>query len=243
VNLRVSRSKLRSICFSTGRRPSEEERTLCNRGVVSSRLERPPGYPAEAGRSGSASSPRAPKRPWVLCGPASISPAPKRRWGGRGGLSLEHSAHAEAWVEHSEAACVAIPRARRPSGVPALPKQGGADTAHRFSIRPEGLLESLRCRSIAGPTRAPTHRNGPGPGIAEAIRGVRPRLPVDAMPQRVKRRSAGPSLSLREPKPGAGRGAIPLESHGKPGAWRGPLLVAERARATVPVGGEMEPQS
>ena len=78
-------------------------------------------------------------------------------------------------------------------------------------------------------------------------------MPADAAPLRTLRRSAGPSVSLRGPRPGAGSSLLRAEARGREGgesscatsgkppfALEGALLVWERARATVPVGGGLE---
>jgi hypothetical protein len=218
VGFRASRSKPLVVRSSAGHRPSEEGRALRMRGDCHS-----PGatvrLPRRSGAVGSAYALPAPKRWWGVCGSASALPAPKRWWCVCGGPSAASPRPRRGLGCPVRRRVPLFRRARRPSGVPALPKRGGADTLCRCSVGPEGRRESLPCRSAAGPARPRSTEAVRGPWARRSgSGGVRLRLPAGAAPLKAARRSAWSSSPVRGPKPGAGRLPVAGRSPGGEGA-------------------------
>ena len=159
------------------------------------------------------------------------------------GPSVRRSVRAEAQMGYPGAACVVGPSGPKAFWIPALPKRGRADTVCRWSVRPEGLLDPCFAEARQG-RHCPVHRSGLSARGRRGGSGMRRWLPADAVPLRALRRSAQPSVSLREPKPVAGRGRASRAPCGKPrGGGEGAFLVLERARATAPVWGKLESQT
>jgi hypothetical protein len=126
--------------------------SACIAGVISSRLERPPGCSAEAARSGSAAGRAGPKLRRRCLGSASAAPGPKLRRGVCGGPSVGGPRPRGGLGYPVRRASLFHP-ARGLAGAPALPKRCRCRHDVPLFGRARGPVRSLPCRSVAGPTR------------------------------------------------------------------------------------------
>mgnify|MGYP003701938455 FL=1 len=142
--------------------------SACIAGVISSRLEEPPGCSAEAVRSGPRHLGRS---------RSSVVVAVALRLLRRGRSSVVASAEAPPWaVRAPEGVWATRCGVRRFSIRPEgwlerlrCRSAAGADTVCRFSVRPEGWLERLRCRSAAGADTVPLFGRARGPVRVPAL--------------------------------------------------------------------------
>jgi hypothetical protein len=210
--------------FAAGRRPSEEGRARASRGDFHS-----------PGKNLLAASPR--------------RGGQVPRWRGRGRSSVCAVAGPRRLSRCRSAGSAS---AGAPPWAVRSPEGGWAARAAvcRFSVRPEGLSESLLCRGAAGPTR-PGPPRWAGSGSAEAVPGC-----VLGCP-RTRRRGRRCAEARRLRSPVVGRspvGELPVAGRG-PGSGGGRVLsgalrqAAQRSRGAFllgtrqgdgPVGGKLE---